>query len=293
MESVDLGPIEVAAIASFARRIAVAVGGIKDKQTLDQLELGPQFTTELRGCGANIVEIPIEANPSRTPKTDVALVYLGSKDIATWRSIIVEVMGNLRPGGKAIFELPVAGSLFEKRTVPIASPLDLRMAPSLAFVREKLFSEWATRDLGAGLSLRNQKTTIFSCTIKAPSAILIGGASGAGKTTLAASLASCGCTVLHFDFILSELIYLEQTTNNEGLKFAKLIDRGKIGTSIDALIKDGHAADIATQIVEYFNPLEAVSVGEGYIFRSGELRDIIITLLKKRGFRVFSLDPSH
>jgi hypothetical protein len=279
-------------------------------RALEAVDLGPDFALELHRRGATtvittcgdaslrrddgIISVPTLAGAlvEHAP-LDLIFVNMGSQDRAAWSTILQSIGTAAAPKASIYIEFPIGGNMFESRWISQVGAIGLDVVPSFRYIQENLLNGLASRDVAwFNTTQRAQRSTLFECRKLQPSVLLLGGPSRSGKTTLSRLFSKQGCSVLNFDFILSEWLYLGRSAAPEHAlrSIVNSIDSSKIGSSIDRLVSEGNIEPIVELISQVFTTADDLTIAEGYVFYHEVITAAVTAKLSDRGFRVFQVD---
>lgn len=204
------------------------------------------------------------------------------------RRLVSALRDQLKPEGILAVDSTVTGSLFERRWSGLVRNGGFVATPTFREVIEGVLADFAVRDVGRiARGVRDEPAFAFHCTLLKPLVLLMGGASGAGKTIFARQFSRLGANVINLDFVYSELYYRGSEVADEGYKaFRKSFDPNRIGTSIDNLVKNGMVDHLVDLTLPFFKAHNVLTVAEGYQFGIDEVVENTCRKLHARGFRV-------
>jgi SAM-dependent methyltransferase len=195
----------------------------------------------------------------------------------------------LNPNGILILECGVVESSSEMWVDVQRHDGSLRF-PTRPLLTKRVLDAFAVRTIGPSVPQKGDPLDrhIFHCFPFRPIAMIIGGASLEGKTTLAAELATFGVTRVDHDHIIG-LIAKNQFGNRK--KIYQYVHEHYDITKIDRLIDDIRGSELGTALIKEicaFVPREVRVVAlEGYAFKYDDLRLEAESELEARGFKVW------
>jgi SAM-dependent methyltransferase len=215
------------------------------------------------------------------------------------KKLLDKLSGHLTDDGVLVLECGVKGGPGKKQWHVVPRWDGAKRYPSLDLLRRELLSQYAVRWIGPSVSQAGDPVPryVFHCKLRRPVAMVIAGASHAGKSALAHELLEHGLPHYDSDSALRKLLTQDETS---GLPLARELLRkfGKGGPEnlalvgrhiVDANLRDEFVAFLLKEV-----PAEAgLFVIEGEVFRHKEVQTTLFAQLAKAGIRAWLVERGN
>lgn len=210
------------------------------------------------------------------------------------KELVLEIARRLAPDGTFVLEAGVYGSSSEKIWVDVQRHDGSLRFPTRRSLVEDILSCMSVRYIGPSVSQRGDPLhrQVFHCRKRRPTALVVAGESGAGKTCLAALLASHSSVArLDHDHVLA-LIAMDEFSSRDAL-VREIVGRfkvDKIYRLVSELVAEGKGAAYGRLLAKYM-PMESdLVVVEGFAFLFPEVMDAFVRELVAQQFMIWRAD---
>jgi SAM-dependent methyltransferase len=215
------------------------------------------------------------------------------------KKLLDKLAGHLTDDGVLVLECGVKGGAGKKQWHVVPRWDGAKRYPSLDLLRQELLSRYGVRWIGPSVNQAGDPVPrfVFHCKLRRPVAMVITGASHAGKTALARELLARGIPHYDSDTALTKLLVQDELG---GLPLAqRLIERfGKDRQGNLALvgkhIVDANLHDQFVSFVLEEVPVEAeLFVIEGEVFRHRQVQQALFAELSRAGIRAWLVERGN
>jgi SAM-dependent methyltransferase len=206
----------------------------------------------------------------------------------------------LNPSGTLILECGVAtaNGIGEKAWHTVHRWDGPKRYPTSALLIHELLSDYAVRPIGKSVLQAGDPVprTVYHCEVKAPTALLVSGSSGQGKTVLSTSLEQHGIPNYSTDALLLHLLRDERyewRTLAKKLRSKYPTDNGLNLGLVAMFIDENKLQGELSDIIVAECPSDAMLFCiQGDVLRHDAIRADLVAKLKKKGIRSWHVGPN-
>lgn len=204
------------------------------------------------------------------------------------KELIEQIAKRLAPDGLFILEAGVYQRSDQKMWVDVQRHDGALRFPTRRMMVDELLSSMAVRYIGLSVSQSGDPLArhVFHCKKKRPTAIIMSGASGDGKTYLASLLADrANAARVDHDHILAIIAKDEFGSRDALVKdIVQRFDVEKIYRLVQELVAEGKGAAYGRLLAKYAPTESDLVIVEGFGFSFPDVIDAFVEELKDRGF---------